>query len=389
MERTATQSNGSKKQNHGQSFQPVFDSRKRKIPGLWRRGNRYYAQLRVDLGNGQTAPRRLPLNAINLDEAKGELERKRTERRDGKLPRTGFRPKFEDFASEYLASSILTQKKDRTQTSERQAIKRWIRHLGGVPLDKISVPIIHSFREKRLRKGTSPRTVNLDTIALRNVLKYARDRELIERLPEVRQLKVSPPPRRELLRKEQIIALVEEATNPKLKNGPLFRFYLRFLLMTGAREQETLFIRWADVDFQRQTVTIGKNGVSKNGRERDVDFSPQLAALLDQMAAQRPPDTSWLFPSPQRGVKDEHAKTLRETLKVIRTKVGLPNVGFHDLRHYFASGCVMAGLDYMTIASWLGHSDGGILVGKVYGHLAETHKKAAAQKLKFLEDAPA
>lgn len=388
MKRRATQSDA-RQRNHGGSFLPVFDSRKRKIPGLWQRDSFYYAQLRVDLGNGRTAPRRFVLNASNLDEAKRELERKRTERADNKLPQTGHRPKFDEFTREYLASPTLAQKKDRTQDKERQALGRWNAHLGGVRLDKITPPLIHGYREKRLAGGVSARTVNLDTIALRNVLKYARDREMLERLPEVRQLKVPPPPKRELLTKEQIIALVEEATNPKLKNGPLFRFYLRFLLMTGAREQETLFIRWADVDFQRQTVTIGKKGVSKNGRERDVDFSPQLAALLDQMAVHRPPNTSWLFPSPQRGAKDERAKTLRETLRVIRTKVGLPSVGFHDLRHYFASGCVMAGLDYMTIASWLGHSDGGILVGKVYGHLAETHKKAAAQKLKFLEGTPA
>ena len=84
-----------------QSFLPVLDSRKRKIPGLWMRGSRYYAQLRIDLGNGRTAPRRLALEASNLDEAKGELERKRTERRDGKLPQTGHRPKFDDFAREY------------------------------------------------------------------------------------------------------------------------------------------------------------------------------------------------------------------------------------------------------------------------------------------------
>ncbi len=44
----------------------------------------------------------------------------------------------------------------------------------------------------------------------------------------------------------------------------------------------------------------------------------------------------------------------------------------------------MAGIDFMTIASWLGHSDGGILVGKVYGHLADSHKKAAAKKLHIL-----
>jgi integrase len=49
----------------------------------------------------------------------------------------------------------------------------------------------------------------------------------------------------------------------------------------------------------------------------------------------------------------------------------LPNVGFHvhDLRHLFCSFCVMAGIDFMTIAGWAGHKDGGILIGKVYGHL--------------------
>lgn len=63
----------------------------------------------------------------------------------------------------------------------------------------------------------------------------------------------------------------------------------------------------------------------------------------------------------------------------------LPEIGFLDLRHFFASECVMAGLDFMTIAAWLGHSDSGILAGKVYGHLADTHKKAAAQKLSFFQ----
>ena len=105
------------------------------------------------------------------------------------------------------------------------------------------------------------------------------------------------------------------------------------------------------------------------------------------MAASRPPDSSWLFPSPQRGPKDIAAQTLRESLLLVRKKAGLPKVGFHDMRHFFASECVMAGIDFMTVAAWLGHSDGGILVGKVYGHLADTHKKAAAKKLNFFGDA--
>ena len=137
VERHGTQSN---QRNVGRAgiFAAVLDSRKRKIPGLWQRNGRFYAQLRVDLGDGTTAPRRLALDAANLDEAKAELERKRTERRDNELPQRGQQPRFEEFAKEYLASPILAQKKEGTQQNERQAIARWVTHLGGVRVDRIA-----------------------------------------------------------------------------------------------------------------------------------------------------------------------------------------------------------------------------------------------------------
>lgn len=386
MKRGATQSNKGEDRKHSPSFLPVFDTRKRKVPGLWIRGTRYYAQLRVDQGNGRTSPRRFALDAGNLEEAKGELDRKRTERQDGELPQTGHRPKFDDFAQQYLDGPILAEKKEGTRQNERQAIGRWSGHLGGVRVDKITPQIIYSFREKRLAGGASARTVNLDTVALRNVLKLATERGLIENLPAVKQLKQRPSPKKTLLTKEQFGALIEAATIDTTKNDALFRCYLRFLALTGAREKEALAVRWADVDFGRETVTIGSEGVSKNHKARAVDFSPELGALLREMHASRPPDSSWLFPSPQRGSKDAAAQTLRESLLLVRKQAGLPKVGFHDLRHFFASQCVMAGLDFMTIASWLGHSDGGILVGRVYGHLADTHKKAAARKLSFFTE---
>ncbi len=383
MKRSATQSNEVRRKNHGGTFLPVIDSRKRKIPGLWQRDATFYAQMRVDLGDGRTAPRRLALDAGSLDEARAELERKRTENRDGKLPQRGHQPDFAEFSREYLQSPTLAAKKEGTQQNERQAIGRWMEHLGGVRVDKITPALIHSFREKRQRGGVSARTVNLDGVALRNVLKFAEERGHIEALPAVKQLKQKPSPKKTLLTKEQFASLIVAANPDTTKNAELFRFYLRFLALTGAREKEALAVRWVDVNFAREVVTIGSEGVAKNHKSRDVDFSPELADLLRSMHANRPPDSSWLFPSPQRGAKDAAAHTLRESLLLVRAKAGLPTIGFHHLRHFFASQCVMAGLDFMTIAAWLGHSDGGILVGKVYGHLADTHKKAAAQKLKF------
>ena len=46
----------------------------------------------------------------------------------------------------------------------------------------------------------------------------------------------------------------------------------------------------------------------------------------------------------------------------------------------------------LTIAAWVGHRDGGVLIGKVYGHLANEHRKLMAGRVAFepvLLDPPA
>ena len=44
---------------------------------------------------------------------------------------------------------------------------------------------------------------------------------------------------------------------------------------------------------------------------------------------------------------------------------------------------VMSGIDYMTIAAWVGHQDGGVLIGKVYGHLSNEHAQLQAARMNF------
>ena len=43
----------------------------------------------------------------------------------------------------------------------------------------------------------------------------------------------------------------------------------------------------------------------------------------------------------------------------------------------------MSGIDFMTIARWVGHSDGGVLIGKVHGHLSDAHAKRQAGRIAF------
>ena len=383
---------------HRSQFIPARDSRNRRVPGLYIRNGRYYALLWADTGSGKKAPRRMPLfdmdqqPARTLTAAKQALEIKRHERRENKLPTAGRKPSLADYCAVYFQKATVQRKRIGTIKNERQALGRWCDHIGQVRIDQITPTLISGFLDKRLKggvfcgrklEGSSERTANLDLLMLRNVLNAAVDDGLLRDLPKVKMLDEAPAPKRRLPLPEEFDRLIKISRTACAKNGQQLTDYLKFLAFSGSREKEALRIRINDVDFKRQRVTIGGDGLSKNWDSRTVEFNPNLAALLTDMLSRRPPDSSWLFPSPQRGIRDEHAKSFRESLKIARKAAELEWLGFHDLRHYFCSMCVMAGIDFMTIAAWMGHKDGGILVGKVYGHLLDDHRRTAAQQVRF------
>jgi integrase len=181
---------------------------------------------------------------------------------------------------------------------------------------------------------------------------------------------------------QSALAINEDKT-PVTKNGQQFADYLRLMAYSGARRNEALELRWQDVDFEREQLTIGASGNTKNQTHRTVNFNSELKAHLEAMHKRRAPDSNWLFPSPQRGEKDIHAMSFRESLELVRTHAKMPKIAFHDMRHCFISYAVISGVDFMTIASWVGHRDGGVLIGKVYGHLADAHRTAQALRVNF------
>jgi integrase len=191
-------------------------------------------------------------------------------------------------------------------------------------------------------------------------------------------------------KKRELVAPVEldticETAKEASKNGRQLADYLRFLAYSGARRNEALTLRWQDVDFDRKQLTIGADGSAKNRKPRHVDVIPALEAHLRDMFSRRAPDSQWLFPSPQRGEQDIAARSFMESLRLTRDLLPdkLKRVGFHDCRHFFISFCVMSGVPAMTIAAWVGHADGGLLIGKVYGHLNDEHRRAQAARVVF------
>ena len=377
----------------------VVDQRKRPIRGLWRRNDRYYAQLTVEGANtGVKRVKRVPLEEAKTDaQAVAKLQELLTQRRKGSLPVLKRTPKFTDYAQTYFDyyKQVKDAKRQSTLYTERLAINHWNEHLGHIRVDRITRAMVNSYIAKRQAAGLTGRTVNLEVICFRNVMKRAIDDGWITSLPtlNLRPLKWTPR-KRQLVSAEDIDRLCKAAIEggkdgEKFKNGQLFADYVKLMAYCGSRRSESLRLKWSDVDWQNQQLTIGSDGLAKNHQVRVVDFNPKLEALLKEMNSRKAPDSVWLFPSPQRGNQDKRTSSLVESMRQIRKEAGLPTFGFHDCRHFFISMCVMSGIDFMTIARWVGHQDGGVLIGKVYGHLSNEHAKRQAQKVDFGPEASA
>ena len=326
-------------------------------------------RLRIQTGaNGNGA---WPLDASSLSEAREALARLRAEppehnRRKKRVPL------FPEFWPTYI-EAVRHQKRERTIKSEQVFLRQWEAWLGPIPINRISTAQVIGFRTERLSRGLSGRTANLAVTVLNNLLNHARDLELIQSLLTEGMKPIRwKHKKRPLFTVDDINRLCTAAIGAG-RNGQMLSDYLRLMACCGSRRDETLRLRWSDVDWQRRQLWVGADGLAKNHEARVVDFNSALRAHLEAMHSRREQNSVYLFPAPRRGTDDRQARNLKESLRKIRDQAGCPGFGFHDCRHHFISYAVMSGIDYLTIARWVGHKDGGVLIGRVYGHLTDIH----------------
>jgi integrase len=275
-------------------------------------------------------------------------------------------------------------KKQKTIEYERWALRGWTKSIGKLRLNDISFRDINIYIESRCEEGVSPRTINLGVIYLRNCLMFARQEGWFPGKLPTEGWKPLPykPGKRPLFTKEQIDKLCTVALQKneegefKYRNGEMLADAIRFMRASGARVTSALATRWSDVDWNNKQVHLRH---TKYDKQIVVDFNPELEAVLRDMYQRRLPDSHYLFPATR---KEGSVGSLRKTFELVRDEAGLQGLRFHDLRHHFASYCVISGVDFVTVANWLGHADTSLL-GKTYAHLSRAHAQRAAQKVSF------
>ena len=301
-------------------------------------------------------------------------------------------------------------KDSKTAKRENSGLRKWAERFGNTTIGEIDVSTLSTYAlwrkedaNKRGRK-VGGRAIDLDVMALQHVLRWAVTSKWLPKLPELTWTKLAKKPAQDrLISPEELDQLCNEAVlkpeallllNPQVRHlraaqaitGQAFFDYLRLMAYSGGREQETIQLRWSNVLWDRRCLHFpgasqgGKRGAGSQeaGGPRYVDFYGKLESHLKAMFARRDQSTDVLFPSRDG---EGPVKSYRKQLARVKRETKIKDVTFQCFRHFFISHCVMAGVDFMTIALWVGHRDKGVLIARVYGHLSREHPQQMAKKL--------
>lgn len=302
-----------------------------------------------------------------------------------------------------------------------------------------------TWRKESAKERGSPiggRGIDLDVMALQHVQEWAKLKKLVpETMLDWKWKKLAGAPEEdELLTRDQMDQLCNAALlDPEcselidkrwenrrvaqIASGQTFYDYMRLLQHAGGRKEETVWQAWPNVTWSRTADFDGdggddfkkgdrvpgnlffpgkyaKAGGGKPAKDRWVPFHQDLEDHLRAMYERRDSTTDWMFPSrlPDGSISEGHVRRFNKYLDKAKARLRYEyyqkhpttkkcdsfwcdRVTFQWFRHYFISHAVMAGIDFKTIAYWVSHRDGGVLIGKLYGHLDKTHDQQMSAKL--------
>ncbi len=278
---------------------------------------------------------------------------------------------LEEFAEEFIDTYARVNNKPSEVLSKTGILERYLKPiLGPRDLDQIKVREIERLKAILLKRQLSPKTVNNALAVLGKMLRYAEEIEIIDKAPRIRLLKV-PRPDFDFLTFDEADQLLEAA-----KYNPEWYAMVFFALRTGVRYGELCELRWSDVNLRngrlmvRRGYYMGHVTTPKGGREREIPLSPQLVSFLKTYRHLRS-ELVFCKTTGDRRLYDGALDALRFVCK----KAGLRRIGWHVLRHTFASHLIMKGVPIKTVQELLGHAT--IEMTMRYAHLSPEVKRDA------------
>jgi len=324
----------------------------------------------------------------------------------------------------HLASEYVAELATRCTSKHVRLVKRQLERLPGAlharQVRDLRPEAYEHHRQRLLRQGLAPATVNTGLIALNGMLRWAVSTRRIAENP-LDSLRVLPTgrahqkrPRRALTESETeaflqaayaadvaagqrtaAVRTIDGGTRgaayaarerpQRVPQGPLFRF----LIETGGRWGETRQVTWADLDVARCRLTL-RPATTKNRRGRMLPLKRSLVEELQGLIAthhrvlERAPrkdDPVFLTPLGKPWASD--TGNVRRLLKPILKVAGIEakndrgeHVDVHSLRHTTATRLARAGWPMAKLQRYMGHADPRT-TQRYYDHLEVEDLEAA------------
>lgn len=282
-------------------------------------------------------------------------------------------PTVEDFSNLFMSTYAETNNKPSEVQSKRTIFAtHLVPAFGRVRLDRIGQQEIELYKTGKLKDGLSPKSINNHLTVLRRMLAIAVEWGKIDHVPPIKWLKV-PDPEFDFLDFEEARRLVQSASG---EWGTMVLLGVK----TGLRQGEILALRWGDVDLVggrlvvRRSIVRGVVGTPKSGRSREVPLSDEM---LKALKAHRHLRGELVFSNGEGRAftKNECKHPLWGACK----RAGLRRIGWHVLRHTFASHLVMRGAPMKAVQELLGHAT--IDMTMRYAHLSPDARRDAVRLL--------
>lgn len=230
--------------------------------------------------------------------------------------------------------------------------------------------------------------------AVRQFFNHALDRELIDRnhfsrLGASKRKRRVDKPDFEIITGQQYQRLRHSArTSRSDKYGLILEGAILAVGEAAMRPGELFALHHSDLDFSQNMICIrrqldldsGEITWPKDDDRRRVVMSPTLRAHLQAM----PCLSKVVFPAPRGGYMFRSSWSAH--WHAVRAGAGMPDQDFYELKHRAIQWMVDPieegglGLDPATVATMVGHDDGGYLIATVYTKLGERRALARAQR---------
>jgi integrase len=272
----------------------------------------------------------------------------------------------------------------RTSTQRLAHVKRL---LGKYMLFDITEQRIHDYIRTRQQEGVSGRTINMEVGELSRAMgnKWSVLWPKVRKLEENHDIGVALEDGDE----HRLLTTAAEDANPN--RNPFLYTFVQFGLLTGMRnESEICAVRWLQLDFEENIVTVGK-AKTRKGTGREIPMTPRLRMVLEQHAAwyaQKfgPIQPDWfVFPGgPSRAMQpDVQLLSIKTAWGNLRKQAGV-KCRFHDLRHTFATKLAENDVPEPTMKSILGHMSQAML--ERYSHIRRKAKRDAVAGIRLATD---